>query len=581
MKATGEVVGVIVICAVLYLGGTADVAFYTRGEPREGLVVQEMLRTGKWLVPARPAGELTRKPPLYYWLAAPVAARLPEHPELALRLPSAVLATVAVLVVWLTACTLWGRAAGLPAALVLATAFEWTRAATSARVDMTLSAALTCALAGWLHRLGGGRRSWLVVVTLGLALGTLAKGPVALALPALSALGFVIIWHERRVLRRLGALRTLCVAAAIAGAWYALAFAEHGRDFLTVLVRENLLRFIDPEGAATGHEHSFGYLIPLSLVGFLPWTPLLPLAAAPLIQRPRQSPAVFAAVWTAVVIAFFSIAVAKRSVYVLPAFPAIALLVGAGTAAPPERGGLARATRACAQLWPPSLLLLAGIAGALAWGIDPMVLLRRWLKPDDAAGAEAALQAVMKLRPIIAALAIVTASGAVWVARAVRRQAWRQVVITLAALTVLWTVVFDTWLHPVIAQGRTLKGFMNGVEHAVPVQSALYTTYPPDPGLHFYAPRQLRRWRPAATPPGSYVLAWEDQWSRLIDTKNQALTPLLVSEARQDARGRLALFLTPPASVPPAIVAPARPTPRPAPPAKPPAQRARKGSPHR
>src|SRR5207245_612084 len=83
-------------------------------------------------VPARPEGELARKPPLYYWAAAAALGALPERPELALRLPSAVLGTGAVLGTWATARAVWGAAAGLPAALVLATTFEWTRAAVSA-----------------------------------------------------------------------------------------------------------------------------------------------------------------------------------------------------------------------------------------------------------------------------------------------------------------------------------------------------------------------------------------------------------------------------------------------------------------
>jgi len=76
VSAGRELACVVAACAVAYLVGTAGVPFYTRGEPREGLVVREMLRTGDWLVPARPDDEPIRKPPLYYWTAAPaVAAR--------------------------------------------------------------------------------------------------------------------------------------------------------------------------------------------------------------------------------------------------------------------------------------------------------------------------------------------------------------------------------------------------------------------------------------------------------------------------------------------------------------------------
>ena len=80
------------VCALVYLTAASErIPFYTRGEPREGLVVREMLASGEWLVPARPEGELARKPPLYYWAAATASRVMPERPERALRLPSALL----------------------------------------------------------------------------------------------------------------------------------------------------------------------------------------------------------------------------------------------------------------------------------------------------------------------------------------------------------------------------------------------------------------------------------------------------------------------------------------------------------
>ena len=90
----------VVACLMLFFPGLGSVPFYTRGEPREALVAREMVTTGEWLVPSRPDGELTRKPPLFYWAAATATTILPTQPELAARLPSAVFATAGVLVTW-------------------------------------------------------------------------------------------------------------------------------------------------------------------------------------------------------------------------------------------------------------------------------------------------------------------------------------------------------------------------------------------------------------------------------------------------------------------------------------------------
>ena len=540
--AVREALVVVLTCAALYGPGLASVPFYTRGEPREGLVVQEMLRSGEWLVPSRSRSELARKPPLYYWSAASAMRLLPGRPELALRLPSAVLATAAVVTTWATARMTWGAAAGLPAALVLASAFEWTRAATSARVDMTLAAAMTAVLAGWTLVLLRGGLAGAIIAALGAALGTLAKGPVALVLPALAAAGLVVTERRRAAAARLRPVAVLAVAAAVAGVWYALALARHGGAFAEVVARENLHRFV----AGDDHAHGAGYLVPLALVGLLPWTAILPLALVPLRAKPRSPAAVLAASWLATGVVFFSFAAAKRSVYLLSLYPAVALLIGAAVAAPPAGGRLRRAAHLGAGLYLPGGIALAVVAAALAAGLDPGIWLRPLLKPADAEGAAALARAAQAVRVPLGTLAVVTAIVAVMVRRAIRRDAWRTVVVAVAALATCWTASFGIWIHPGIARTRSLQSFMARVDALVPPDAALHAAFPPDPGLRFYAPRRLEPWRPARGTSGPYVLLWDDERRSLEAATNVTLEVLARSDGAQPKRGRLALVAVPP-----------------------------------
>jgi 4-amino-4-deoxy-L-arabinose transferase-like glycosyltransferase len=541
MSPRREIVVLALACLVAYGTGLGDVAFYTRGEPREGLVVREMLRSGEWLVPRRPEGEVARKPPLYYWLAAPVAAILPGRTELALRLPSALAATAAVLGTWGAARAAAGPAAALPAALVLATAFEWTRAATSARVDMSLAAALTLVLVAWLVVLAGGRRRWLAGAIAGAILATLAKGPVGLALPALAAIAYAAWRRDTAAFRRLGVVPVLAVAAIAAGAWYLVAFAEQGRAFLDVVLKENVVRFIDTDDARTGHAHGLLYLPLLGLVGVLPWVPLLPLAIGARRDTPAPS---FAALWAVVVVAFFSLANAKRSVYLLPAFPALAICIGAGAAA----GGRPLARR-LAVTYLPALATLGALALALAAGFDPGVLLAPWLRADDAHGASAIAAAVARSAPLVALLGVATLAGAVVIERARRSDAWPRLVVAVAVLMIAWTAVFDAAIHPAIARTRSLREFMTTVDRLVPRDATLAASFPVDPGLRFYAPRPLVRFDLAGSDAPRWLLLWEDEWRRLRDPRGDPLPVVSVSAARQSRRGALALVLAPPGAI--------------------------------
>jgi len=332
-------------------------------------------------------------------------------------------------------------------------------------------------------------------------------------------------------------------AAVLAGLWYAAAFAREGSAFLDVVARENWLRFVDPEGAATGHAHAAGYLVPLGLVGLLPWTPLLPLALVPLRERPAA--AALAAAWVATGVVFFSLAAAKRSVYLLPLHPAVALLLGAGVAAPPANGRLERMARLGALLFAPAGLGLAALGGALVLGFDPVPLVQPWLRPDDAAGAATLVAAVRAAAPWLALLAGATAAATPLVARAAARAEWRRLVLAVAALFALWTASFDLLLHPAIARERSLKGFLAEVSRSVPPGAPLYALYPPDPGLRFYAPAALREWPHQGAAAGAPLLLWEDEWQRLRDPSGGTLTVLAVSAARQAGRGRLALVAAP------------------------------------
>ena len=540
MTVRRQVLLLAVACGVAYLTGLRDIDFYTRGEPREGLVVREILRTGTWLVPARPEGEVARKPPLYYWLASPVLRALPDAPELALRLPSVALAIAAVLGTWAVARAAVGPPVALAAGLVLATAFEWTRAATSARVDMALAAPLTAVLAAWMLVLRGGDRRWIWLAAAGATLATLAKGPVALALPALAA-GALAAWErDPRVLRRLAVVPVLGIAAAVAGLWYLAAFAEQGRAFFDVVVKENLVRFIDTDDARTGHAHGPLYLPIVGLVGLLPWVPLLPLAWTA-VRADRARPLRLAAAWSVVTVVFFSLANAKRSVYLLPAFPAVALLVAAGT----TRGDDTWARR-LAIAYLPALLLMAGAGLALAVGLDPGALLRPWLRGDDAHGATAVAAAARANGTLVAMVSLATIAGAITIERARRVPDWPGLVQVVAALTVVWTALFDATIHPAISRTRSLRELMVRVDRLLPPDATLEAAFPTDPGLRFYAPRPLVKLSPAGADTPRDLLLWENEWTQWRDAAGAPLRPLAVSESRQSRRGHLALVRAPP-----------------------------------
>jgi 4-amino-4-deoxy-L-arabinose transferase-like glycosyltransferase len=237
-----------------------------------------------------------------------------------------------LLVYALTAFDFGGRA-GVAAALVLGTCLQQIVLAHAAVTDMTLAATLLAGLYGvrrWLAAPEGrARLGWALLAGAMVGLATLAKGPVAMILVALTV--GIHLGLTRRLRRLLSADAVLAVLAAllVAGPWFLAMYLLHAEQFVQgFLVANNVTRFLTPEHArVTGHWYSYFLNVPTLLFFFLPWTFFLPPAVAR--EARANEGARLALTWAAVVFVFFSLSKTQLTTYIFPLFPALALLVGA------------------------------------------------------------------------------------------------------------------------------------------------------------------------------------------------------------------------------------------------------------
>lgn len=541
------------LAAAIATAGIATIPFYTRGEPREGLVVQEMIRGNGWILPLRNATDIPRKPPFFHWLAAAASLVLGHVDEVTMRLPSAAASVLAIVLVFLWAGTSGGATQGLLAAAITATSFEWMRAATLARVDMVYASALVAAVFG-LDRLlrGDAPRAGVYRALLygGLAAATLTKGPVALVL-VLPAIPLLAWWRGAPgVWRRLRAGRGLAVVLLIVAGWVALAARRHGDAFMEIVLRENVHHLVATDVGATGHAHSAAYLVAVTLLGLLPWTPLLPFAIVALRHRPRDDGTIVAAVWIVLVIGLHLLASAKRGVYLLPAYPAIALLIVRGldaatTAAAPRPS---RFLPAVARVYALGAVVLALALAALAWGVELPVFIQHLLGPRDRVGLEAATAAATQNAPLLIATAAGILVAVPFLLRAGRGRRWRELAAVVVIVAASATVIFNTAIHPIIAGGRSLKEFMGAAAAVVRPDQPLYFLGGTEPAAVFYADRNIsavRRGDPL--PPDAYVLLWERDWLAL-GAGGRLPSPLKVSATKLPGRGHLLLIAAPAAA---------------------------------
>lgn len=545
---------VLVCCSLLYLWGLGSLPFYTKGEPREATVVWEIYTSGEWILPLRNGDIIPSKPPLFHWLGALLSLGWGELSELTIRLPSALLAIIGVLLTYLMGVSLWGVEAGLCAALILATSFEWVRAATTARVDMTLTVCMVMAFLFFqrLYRRGAISQIESLLFFLLLGLATLAKGPVGALLPGLTVVVFLALRRDLGFLRHFSIVSGATLLILVAGSWYGLALWQGGEAFFrTQIMKENVMRFFASDAAGAGHEHPFYYFIPNLFLGMAPWSFFLPALAYFLYQR-RETLHVhgllYPLVWAATIFCFYSAASGKRTVYILPLYPALALLFGAwwqalqrGTIRLPNV--LSRLLQGGAYVGFCTIILAMAIVLGQLLNRDPLGLIRPFLHPKDQSNLPF-FSNVVAYHPLAFMLWFgVVGPSALVLLRAIHRQAWGWLFTSLVVFTGSTFLLVNHVFQPMIANARTFKPFMTHVVQQTG-NAPLFFYKAFDNGALYYAGRHIPHYDSALVQPGQpfFLLTWEDEWRKIAAQDTTELREIAISEGT-GPKGRLRLVL--------------------------------------
>jgi 4-amino-4-deoxy-L-arabinose transferase-like glycosyltransferase len=310
-------------------------------DPDEGLygdVAAWMIRSGDWILPHFNQLPYLEKPPLYYWMSA-LTLLVDGRAEWPLRLGSALSALGSVLLVWRIGRRLYGPAAGVLAGIVLATTVGGALYVRKASTDPLFVFCLTLALYGFLRdaeRRDAGRSRFLLFYA-AVALGLLTKGLIGVAFPVI-VVGAGLLWVRRLGLRDLNLGRGLAVVAAIALPWHLAVAWRTPELFWFYLVDNQVLRFLNARGVIEDDipVSTLGFFL-LSFVWFFPWSPfVLARSASAATRHAAWRPLVL--IWALVVVLFFAASRSKLEYYALPAFPALAILVGAAWASARDVG---------------------------------------------------------------------------------------------------------------------------------------------------------------------------------------------------------------------------------------------------
>lgn len=322
-------------CAFLFFYGLGQFGLIGADEPRYAQVAREMLQRHDWVTPVLGGHAWLEKPPLYYWQAM-LAFSVFGVSDVAARIPAAMDATLLVIAVYVF-FRLFRRGVEADAALITASCAGVIGYARAASMDVTLAATFAVGMLSWWAWRESGKRIYLALFYVFMALGMLAKGPVAPFLAAAVLMLFALGARESRIVLKTFWPPGILLFCALALPWYVAVETRNPQFFREFILEHNLARF---SSDLYHHRQPFWYYLPVTVIAFLPWTAFVIAAMVQPVriwwaQRKLVSPEPdlewqfgwFACCWLVAPVGFFSISQSKLPGYILPAIPAGALLL--------------------------------------------------------------------------------------------------------------------------------------------------------------------------------------------------------------------------------------------------------------
>jgi 4-amino-4-deoxy-L-arabinose transferase-like glycosyltransferase len=341
----------VIVLAALWLGVLGYRDLVPTDEGRYAEIPREMVATGNWITPRLDGLKYFEKPPLQYWATA-VAYEAFGVGQWQARLWTGLTGFFTILLTGYAGWRVFGARTGLYAAATLASSLYWVAMGHINTLDMGVSAMLSGSLLSFLlaQRDGASRaqmRHWMWACWAFMALALLSKGLIGPAFPGMTLVIYTLITRDWGLWKRLHIVTGLLIFLAIGLPWHVLVQLHNPEFFDYYFIYQQFTRFLTPELARPG---PWWYFFPIALLGVLPWVGGLftglahawkqprgvsaqPVAVrvgafAAMPARPAFKPGWALLIWTVFIFAFFSASHSKLPSYILPIFPALALMIG-------------------------------------------------------------------------------------------------------------------------------------------------------------------------------------------------------------------------------------------------------------
>ncbi len=326
-----RILTLLIVSYAFFFFGNSLLSFTDPDEAFYALTAKEMIAHGDWLTPYIFNEPQFEKPILTYWLLK-VAFNAWGITPFAARFFPALFATLGVIAVYLFGLLGFKdeRKAFL-SALILATSALFAGMGKTVFTDMIFTVFILYALLSffWGFCFPRRRTRSIILFYIFAALATLTKGPLGLLIPGLVIILFLLYRRQLNVLSNAWLMVGLAIYLSMTLPWYLYMFHLHGSAFIQeFFYNDHWRRVIEAEHRS--NDRWFFYPVTM-IAGFFPWSLFVLGALVNLYKRLKWDAAEiehWLLSWLVVVFILFQAAHSKLASYILPLFPALALLTG-------------------------------------------------------------------------------------------------------------------------------------------------------------------------------------------------------------------------------------------------------------
>jgi len=289
-----------------------------------------MLNRNDWVVPHLNEVPRLTKPPLYFWCVAMLCAIFNNSQvnELIARIPSAVCAVLTLIFTYLIFVRVYNERAGLISSFVLAANILFFWYARQAAIDMMMVMFSTASVLFFLNGASSSGKSktrYYLCMHVCFGLGMLTKGPVAVLLPLLGIITYLLWSNKVKELKDLCWFRGAAIFMIILLPWVIMV-VKRCPGALSIFYNETFNRYTD----AFDHNRPFFYYFATFLPYMLPWALALPFMVWRIVKLKYRELSLYKFPVSFFVpgFIFLSLSGSKRSYYLLPLFPFAAGAIG-------------------------------------------------------------------------------------------------------------------------------------------------------------------------------------------------------------------------------------------------------------